>query len=118
MDIINTNFIYNVSEYKIIVVYHMNLLGIYGGYKLTTSAFGLPLSLSSPIQISEPPISVISQSLVLVFTGKTRLARNLLQDVIKRWYTKEPDIGTFSYCINRGAGNDILLFYHSIYDST
>ena len=76
----------------------MYLLGIYGGFKITTCGSGLPFSLPRPVTVPENLLRssspLLSHSLVLVFTGKTRLAKTLVQDVIKRWYTREPDIGT------------------------
>lgn len=37
-------------------------------------------------------MSVLQQHLLLVYTGKTRLARNLLQDVVRSWYARLPSI--------------------------
>ncbi|XP_016099615.1 GTPase IMAP family member 8-like, partial [Sinocyclocheilus grahami] len=36
--------------------------------------------------------SVLQQHLLLVYTGKMRLARNLLQDVVRSWYARLPSI--------------------------
>ncbi|KAK1887560.1 L-fucose kinase [Dissostichus eleginoides] len=45
-------------------------------------------------RISPPEEFLISlqQRLLLVYTGKTRLARNLLQDVVRSWYSRQPSM--------------------------
>ena len=54
--------------------------GLYGGAKISHSNRGLPVHIVTR-QIATPPgfIQKLNQHLVLVYTGKTRLARNLLQ---------------------------------------
>lgn len=37
-------------------------------------------------------ISKLNRHLVLVYTGKTRLARNLLQDVLRNWHSRDAKI--------------------------
>lgn len=57
-----------------------NAGGSMGGAKISQSAKGLPVHIVTE-QIETPPgfIEKLNQHLVLVYTGKTRLARNLLQ---------------------------------------
>ncbi|XP_043083720.1 L-fucose kinase isoform X2 [Puntigrus tetrazona] len=91
--------------------------GLFGGVKLARSAAQLPLRVEVE-QLSLTPdfLSVLQQHLLLVYTGKTRLARNLLQvpvadgdsinqsvvfsldhcvcvqDVVRSWYARLPSI--------------------------
>jgi len=44
------------------------------------------------IQVSQDCIDLINKHLVLIYTGRTRLARDLLQDVIRRWYSRTNEI--------------------------
>jgi fucokinase len=67
--------------------------GILPGVKICTSLPSLPLIVSSDV-LPLPPatITTLDRHLQLVYTGKTRLARNLLQDVLRRWYSGNPHI--------------------------
>ncbi|XP_041455292.1 L-fucose kinase-like [Lytechinus variegatus] len=52
---------------------------------------GLPCKVEiSPVPISDEDHEYFNQHFILVYTGKTRLARNLLQDVIRNWYARQP----------------------------
>lgn len=54
--------------------------GLYGGCKISESGKGLPVRIiTKQIQIQPDLLEKLNQHLVLVYTGKTRLARNLLQ---------------------------------------
>ena len=54
--------------------------GLYPGIKVGTSENSLPLQVKSqPITLPEGFLEEIEKHLVVVFTGKTRLARNMLQ---------------------------------------
>lgn len=67
--------------------------GLLPGIKWIQSSPSLPLQVE--YEVLDLPTSFIRdfQDLAcLVYTGKTRLARNLLQDVIRRWYSKEQTI--------------------------
>ncbi|EFA74979.1 L-fucose kinase [Heterostelium album PN500] len=44
------------------------------------------------LNISRENIEKINNHLLLIYTGRTRLARDLLQDVIRRWYAKTEEI--------------------------
>ena len=53
----------------------------------------MPLSVTSRVvPLAEATYATLDHHLQLVYTGKTRLARNLLQDVLRRWYSGNPAI--------------------------
>nr|CAB3247406.1 L-fucose kinase-like [Phallusia mammillata] len=67
--------------------------GLLGGVKISRSAVGLPLQITAEnLKISDKFYNTFVSRLKLVYTGKTRLARNLLQTVLRNWYTKRSDI--------------------------
>ena len=67
--------------------------GLLPAIKRCCSAAALPLSVeSSVLPIPQASIELLNSHLSLVYTGKTRLARNLLQDVLRRWYSANPAI--------------------------
>ncbi|KAI6652050.1 L-fucose kinase [Oopsacas minuta] len=67
--------------------------GIFPGAKLSSTSKGLPLKITvEEILISEEIIDKFNRHFVLVYTGKTRLARNLLQDVLRNWHARLPAI--------------------------
>ncbi|XP_050955156.1 L-fucose kinase isoform X2 [Labeo rohita] len=67
--------------------------GLFGGVKLARSAAKLPLRVEvEQLSLTQDFLSVLQQHLLLVYTGKTRLARNLLQDVVRSWYARLPSI--------------------------
>ncbi|GLD61656.1 L-fucose kinase [Lates japonicus] len=65
--------------------------GLVGGVKVGRSRASLPLQIEVE-RLSPPQDFLVSleQHLLLVYTGKTRLARNLLQDVVRSWYSRLP----------------------------
>lgn len=67
--------------------------GIAPGMKFCTSARGLPLHVTSvSVKVSNNFLEALSAHIVLIYTGKTRLARNLLQNVLRNWYSLDPDV--------------------------
>ncbi|XP_067651598.1 L-fucose kinase-like isoform X1 [Haliotis asinina] len=67
--------------------------GLFGGVKLAVSEAQLPLRVEvKDLEVSERNIQKFNERLILIYTGKTRLARNLLQDVIRNWYARNPYI--------------------------
>ena len=74
--------------------YQDQVNGLIGGLKTVSSKPDrLPLDIS--VQRVEIPSSVtmeLNERLVLAFTGKTRLAKNILQNVLRRWARRTPDI--------------------------
>ena len=69
--------------------------GLVGGFKSAASPPALPLKVSTAvIQVPKGFSELFSSHLVLIYTGKTRLARNLLQNVIRNWYARDPALVT------------------------
>lgn len=67
--------------------------GLIGGAKLGVSHRGTPLSVTSyHIPMSQQFLEALNSQLLLIYTGKVRLARNLLQTVIRNWYACDPTI--------------------------
>lgn len=67
--------------------------GLLPGVKLARSEASLPLTVeTSPIEMPDGFLSDLNARLAIAYTGRTRLARNLLQNVIRRWYARTPDI--------------------------
>ncbi|KAM8946017.1 L-fucose kinase [Pelodytes ibericus] len=67
--------------------------GLIPGVKIGRSAPELPLRVQvEEIKLPGGFLQTLNQHLLLVYTGKTRLARNLLQDVLRNWYARVPDI--------------------------
>ncbi|XP_062245057.1 L-fucose kinase [Platichthys flesus] len=67
--------------------------GLVGGVKVGRSRTSLPLQVE--VESLSPPddfLVSLEQRLLLVYTGKTRLARNLLQDVVRNWYSRLPSM--------------------------
>lgn len=67
--------------------------GLVGGVKVGRSKASLPLQVEVEcLSLPEEFLVTLEQHLQLVYTGKTRLARNLLQDVIRSWYSRLPSM--------------------------
>ncbi|KYO37017.1 L-fucose kinase isoform C [Alligator mississippiensis] len=67
--------------------------GLVPGIKIGRSKARLPLKVEvEQIPMPDRFIQTLNQHLLLVYTGKTRLARNLLQDVLRNWYARLPTI--------------------------
>ncbi|XP_064526748.1 L-fucose kinase isoform X4 [Pseudopipra pipra] len=67
--------------------------GLVPGIKIGRSKAQLPLRVEvEQILVPDGFIQTLSDHLLLVYTGKTRLARNLLQDVVRNWYARLPSI--------------------------
>ncbi|KAL1512053.1 hypothetical protein AB1Y20_005327 [Prymnesium parvum] len=67
--------------------------GLFPALKRCSSAAALPLAVEARVlAIPAAALRLLSSHLALVYTGKTRLARNLLQDVLRRWYSGNPCI--------------------------
>ena len=78
--------------------------GMVGGIKIARSSSCLPLHITTEtLCVSKEFISSFSQHLKLIYTGKTRLARNLLQSVLRNWYTKRQDILDTCYQLKNNA---------------
>ncbi|XP_036130162.1 L-fucose kinase [Molossus molossus] len=67
--------------------------GLMPGIKVGRSQAQLPLKVEvEEITVPEGFVQMLNDHLLLVYTGKTRLARNLLQDVLRSWYARLPAI--------------------------
>ncbi|XP_038663039.1 L-fucose kinase isoform X2 [Scyliorhinus canicula] len=67
--------------------------GLVPGIKIGRSKPQLPLRVDvERITVTEEFVKTLNDHLLLVYTGKTRLARNLLQDVLRNWYARLPSI--------------------------
>ncbi|XP_068549098.1 L-fucose kinase isoform X1 [Anas acuta] len=67
--------------------------GLVPGIKIGRSKARLPLRVEvEEISVPEGFARTLSDHLLLVYTGKTRLARNLLQDVVRNWYARLPSV--------------------------
>ncbi|XP_078527713.1 L-fucose kinase isoform X2 [Lissotriton helveticus] len=67
--------------------------GLMPGIKIGRSRAQLPLKVDvEEIRLPSGFIQTLNEHLLLVYTGKTRLARNLLQDVLRNWYSRLPTI--------------------------
>ncbi len=67
--------------------------GIYGGFKFTRAKNQLPLEINvERVAISEEFLSEVNGRLLLVYTGLTRLAKDLLLNVLRNWYTMSTKI--------------------------
>ncbi|XP_035223002.1 L-fucose kinase-like [Stegodyphus dumicola] len=64
--------------------------GVLGGITRGYSEAVLPLCVKyEPISLPEELIAKLNSHLLLLYTGKVRLAKNLLQNVIRSWYARE-----------------------------
>ncbi|KAG1683638.1 L-fucose kinase [Nymphon striatum] len=67
--------------------------GVTGGICRGYSDKGLPLEVKvEEIELSEENIDLLNDHLVLIYTGKVRLARNILQNTIRNWYARDPSV--------------------------
>ncbi|XP_036296947.1 L-fucose kinase isoform X2 [Pipistrellus kuhlii] len=67
--------------------------GLMPGIKVGRSRAQLPLKVEvEEIAVPEGFVQTLNDHLLLVYTGKTRLARNLLQDVLRSWYARLPAV--------------------------
>ena len=61
--------------------------GIYGGFKETRTKNGLPLEINvRSLQLDKEFIELVNDRLILIYTGITRLAKDLLLNVLRNWY--------------------------------
>ncbi|XP_071959092.1 L-fucose kinase-like [Antedon mediterranea] len=67
--------------------------GLTGGINIGHCKAGLPLKVDvTHVDISNDMLARFNNQFVLVYTGKTRLARNLLQEVVRNWYARIPQV--------------------------
>jgi fucokinase len=70
------------------------LNGLVGGIKMVSSEVSVvPLRLVvKQLEIEQSTREQLHDSLFLAFTGKTRLAKNIVQNVLRRWSKRTPEI--------------------------
>lgn len=67
--------------------------GLLGGVTTGMSEARIPLFIDlKQHPVSSEIIEEFNKHLLLIYTGKTRLARNLLQNVVRDWYARKQDI--------------------------
>jgi fucokinase len=67
--------------------------GLWGGIKLIRTAPGLPQQIQVEMVKLSPETTVeLASRLVLVYTGRQRLAKNLLRSVMGRWMARDPEM--------------------------
>ncbi|CAL1279495.1 unnamed protein product [Larinioides sclopetarius] len=67
--------------------------GITGGVNRGYSEPTFPLHVKvEPLQIQNSILEKLNAHILLIYTGKVRLAKNLLQNVIRNWYAREETI--------------------------
>ena len=67
--------------------------GLTGGIKLVTTQPGLPQRIRvQALDLTEDTAAELAARLLLVYTGQTRLAKNLLRTVVGRWMARDPDM--------------------------
>jgi fucokinase len=67
--------------------------GLWGGIKLINTAPGLPQQIQVETIRLLPETKVeLASRLVLVYTGRQRLAKNLLRSVMGRWMARDPEM--------------------------
>ncbi|KAJ8598911.1 hypothetical protein CTAYLR_010231 [Chrysophaeum taylorii] len=68
-----------------------NVGGVYPGAKYATSSRGLPFGLEVCPIVPKLTTS-LNRHLLLVYTGTSRLAKGLLDSVLRRWHARIPDV--------------------------
>ena len=67
--------------------------GLWGGIKLVSTQPGLPQQIRiEPIRLSPEGKVELASRLLLVYTGRQRLAKNLLRSVMGRWMARDPEM--------------------------
>ncbi len=93
--------------------------GLWGGIKLINTAPGLPQKIQmETVKLSPEARVELASRLVLVYTGRQRLAKNLLRSVMGRWMARDPEMVWIQQEIARLAvamrdallANDVSLF--------
>ena len=60
---------------------------------MCTSAATLPLKVETKLlSLSTESVAKLNEHLVLCYSGQARLARNLLQGVLRRWFGRLPEV--------------------------
>nr|XP_058947524.1 L-fucose kinase-like [Pocillopora verrucosa] len=66
-----------------------NVGGLIPGFKIARSQASLPLKVETEkVELSGKTVDEITKRLVCFYSGRTRLAKNLLQNVVRNWYAR------------------------------
>ncbi|XP_053522615.1 L-fucose kinase isoform X3 [Artibeus jamaicensis] len=86
--------------------------GLMPGIKVGRSRAQLPLKVEvEEITVPEGFVQTLNDHLLLVYTGKTRLARNLLQDVLRSWYARLPAVVQNAHSLVRHTEECVEAFH-------
>ena len=67
--------------------------GLWGGIKLVSTPPGLPQRIHiEPVKLSPETKVELASRLLVVYTGRQRLAKNLLRSVMGRWMARDPEM--------------------------
>ncbi|KAG0207410.1 hypothetical protein BGX28_001349 [Mortierella sp. GBA30] len=67
--------------------------GILPGFKVSTCELGLPIQIkATPLELPNDFVTYFDSKLLLIYTGQTRLAKNLLQAVLMNWTGRDPKV--------------------------
>lgn len=78
--------------------------GLIGGIKISRSKASIPLLVDyHTIENIESTLDKLDKHLVLIYTGVSRLAKNLLQTVIRRWFSRKPKIMELTHEMTRNT---------------
>ncbi|GFV68206.1 l-fucose kinase [Trichonephila clavipes] len=67
--------------------------GILGGIRRGYSEATLPLHVKAEmLEVPDHVLEYLNTHFLLIYTGKVRLAKNLLQNVIRNWYAREENV--------------------------
>ncbi|KAF9989307.1 hypothetical protein BGZ75_006858 [Mortierella antarctica] len=67
--------------------------GILPGFKVSTCELGLPIQIkATSLDLSSDFIQQFNSRMLLIYTGQTRLAKNLLQAVLMNWTGRDPEV--------------------------
>ena len=96
-----------------------NIGGLVGGLKLGSSdAHFLPLQTKvQRFDLPQPMIDELNQRLILAFSGKPRLAKNILSNVLRRWARRSEEIMTTVDGLVKGAEEAIQCIQNEDLDS-
>nr|XP_058947533.1 L-fucose kinase-like [Pocillopora verrucosa] len=70
-----------------------NVGGLMPGFNIARSQAALPLKVEvEKLNLPQATIDAFAKRLLCIYSGKPRLAKNLLQDVVRNWYARFPKI--------------------------
>jgi fucokinase len=66
--------------------------GLMGGIKSCATGYGLPVKVTSIKLDGSKIIPLLNKRMLLIFTGKRRIAKGILQSVVNRWSRRSPEV--------------------------